>query len=183
MKSTDDWKTFERVLCVRLDALGDVLMTTPAMAALKESGHRRLTLLTSSAGAAIAPLIPVIDETIVYDAPWMKATQARLDSSVDRSFVERLHAEQFDAAVIFTVYSQNPLPAALFCYLADIPRRLAHSRENPYQLLTHWIPEPEPQQFVRHEVQRQLDLVAHVGARTEDPRLRIRYRSHASATI
>src|SRR5205823_5815294 len=88
--------------------------------------------------------------------------------------------ERFDAAVIFTVYTQNPLPAALLCYLADIPRRLAHSRENPYQLLTHWIPEPEPQQFVRHEVQRQLDLVAQVGARTHEPRLRVRYQRQAA---
>jgi len=183
MKSSDDWSTVERVLCVRLDALGDVLMTTPAMAALKESGQRRVTLLTSSAGAAIAPLVPVIDETIVYDPPWMKATPRQPDSTVDRSLIDRLRDEKFDAAVIFTVYSQNPLPAASYCYLAEIPRRLAHCRENPYQLLTHWLPEPEPQQFVRHEVQRQLDLVSHVGSRTEDPRLRVRFRPQAANAV
>jgi lipopolysaccharide heptosyltransferase II len=183
MRPTDDWNSVQRVLCVRLDALGDVLMTTPAFAALKETGNRHVTLLTSSAGAAIAPLIPVVDETIVYDAPWMKATQPRADGSFDRSFVERLRRENFDAAAVFSVYSQNPLPAALLCCLADIPKRLAHCRENPYQLLTHWVREPEPHDIVRHEVQRQLDLVANIGARTENPRLRIQYRPHASATI
>jgi lipopolysaccharide heptosyltransferase II len=177
MKPNDDWTGAKRVLCVRLDALGDVLMTTPALAALKESAPgRRLTLLASSAGAAIAPLLPMIDETIVYDAPWMKATNLRPDGGFDRAMMDRLRAERFDAAVIFTVYSQNPLPAALFCHLADIPRRLAHARENPYQLLKHWIAEPEPQQFVRHEVQRQLDLVAAIGARTDDVRLAVRVR-------
>ena len=177
MKANDDWTGAKRVLCVRLDALGDVLMTSPALAALKASGEeRRLTLLASSAGAAIAPLLPMIDETIVYDAPWMKATTLRSEGSFDRAMMERLRADRFDAAVIFTVYSQNPLPAALFCHLADIPRRLAHARENPYQLLTDWIAEPEPQQFVRHEVQRQLDLVAAIGARTEEVRLAIRIR-------
>ncbi len=65
----------------------------------------------------------------------------------------------FDAAVIFTVYSQSPLPAAMLCYLAGIPRRLAHCRENPYALLSDWLREPEPQQRTRHEVERQLDLV------------------------
>src|SRR5437762_1881119 len=108
MKSSDDWSTMQRILCVRLDALGDVLMTTPALAALQESGNGRVTLLTSSAGAAIAPLVPVVDETIVYDAPWMKAAEPRIDGSTDRAFIERLRAENFDAAVIFTVYSQNP---------------------------------------------------------------------------
>jgi ADP-heptose:LPS heptosyltransferase len=59
----------------------------------------------------------------------------------------------------------------MVCLLADIPRRLAHCRENPYQLLTDWVPEPEPERFIRHEVRRQLDLVASVGCHTEDERL------------
>jgi ADP-heptose:LPS heptosyltransferase len=158
------WDEETNVLCVRLDSIGDVLMSTPAMAALAE-GHpaRRLTLLTSPAGAAIAPLIPVIDDVIVYAAPWMKATAPRADSSPEFAMAERLRAGRFDAAVIFTVFSQNPLPPALLCYLADIPLRLAHCRENPYQLLTDWVPEAEPERGIRHEVQRQLDLVAQIG--------------------
>jgi lipopolysaccharide heptosyltransferase II len=86
---------------------------------------------------------------------------------------ERLLVRGFDAAVIFTVYSQSPLPAALLCHLADIPRRRAHCRENPYHLLTDWVAEPEPERLVRHEVRRQLELVAAVGARAPDERLRI----------
>jgi lipopolysaccharide heptosyltransferase II len=175
MTDPDAWAKAKNVLCVRLDALGDVLMTTPALRALKESRPgRRLTLLTSRAGAAVAPLVPEIDEVIVYDAPWMKATAPRAGSRPDFAMIERLHRGRFDAAVVFTVYSQNPLPAALLCYLADIPRRLAHCRENPYQLLTNWLPEPEPHSLTRHEVRRQLDLVAAVGCRTGDERMRLR---------
>jgi lipopolysaccharide heptosyltransferase II len=125
----------------------------------------------------------MIDETIVYDAPWMKATRLRTNGSVDGAMIERLRGERFDAAVIFTVYSQNPLPAALFCHLADIPLRLAHARENPYQLLTHWVPEPEPHQFVRHEVQRQLDLVSRIGARIDDTRLRVQICPEARQAV
>jgi len=184
MKPIANWASAESVLRVRLDALGDVLMTTPAFAALKTSAAgRRLTLLTSSAAAAAEPLLPMIDETIVYDAPWMKAAPLRADAGFDRAMIERLRTHRFDAAVIFTVYSQNPLPAALVCYLADIPRRLAHARENPYQLLTHWIPEPEPHQFVRHEVQRQLDLVAAVGAKARNVRLQVRVRPECRALV
>jgi lipopolysaccharide heptosyltransferase II len=160
---------------VRLDALGDVLMTTPAIRALRESRPgRRITLLTSPPGAGIAALVPEIDEVIVYDAPWVKMTAPRADSRPDWALVEQLRAAHFDAAVIFTVYSQNPLPATLLCYLAGIPLRLAHCRENPYQLLTDWVPDPEPEGGVRHEVQRQLDLVAAVGCRTADPHLSLR---------
>jgi lipopolysaccharide heptosyltransferase II len=176
------WDEARNVLCVRLDHIGDVLMSTPAMVALK-AGHRnrRVTLLTSPAGAAIAPLIPVIDDTIVYDAPWMKATASRADSGPEYAVVERLRAEHFDAAVIFTVYSQNPMPPAFLCYLADIPLRLAHCRENPYQMLTDWIPESEPERGIRHEVRRQLDLVAAVGCHTADERMSLRVPETAVA--
>ncbi|RYE99664.1 MAG: glycosyl transferase, partial [Oxalobacteraceae bacterium] len=84
------------------------------------------------------------------------------------ALVDALAARAFDAAVIFTTYTQSALPAALLCHLADIPLRLAHCRENPYRLLSDWVPDPEPASSVRHEVQRQLALVGHVGCRPGD---------------
>lgn len=168
-----DWSEAKNVLAVRLDNIGDVLMTTPAIRALKESvPGRRVTLLTSTAGAQVAPFIREIDQVITFAAPWMKATGD--GPTMDGAMIVQLAARSFDAAVIFTVYSQNPLPAAYLAYLAGIPLRLAHCRENPYRLLTHWVPEPEPAKGVRHEVRRQLDLVAATGARTADDRLSFR---------
>lgn len=162
------WEAAGRVLCIRLDSLGDILMTTPAIRAVKGSRPgRHVTLLTGAAGAAVARLVPEIDEVIVYDAPWIKATPPRQDARLEQEMVARLQEGNYDAAIIFTVYSQSPLPAAFLCYLAGIPLRLAHCRENPYQLLTEWIAETEPETGTRHEVRRQLDLVAAVGYRTQ----------------
>lgn len=174
------WESAERLLCIRLDSLGDVLMMTPAIRALREgSAGRRITLLTSPSGAAVARLVPEIDDVLVYEAPWVKSTPSRADSAFDRSLIRRLHAMRFDAAVIFTTFSQNPLPAALLCHLADIPLRLAHCHENPYGLLTDWVPDPEPERDIRHEVRRQLDLVATVGARTDDEHLSLEVSGRA----
>jgi lipopolysaccharide heptosyltransferase II len=167
-----DWQTAKNILCIRLDSMGDVLMTTPAIRALKIAGdQRRITLLTSPSGAEVARLVPEIDDVIVYDAPWLKATTPRANSLPELTMVKRLRRFNFDGAVIFTVFSQNPLPSAMLCYLADIPLRLAYCHENPYQLLTDWVPDPEPAQGIRHEVQRQIDLVAHIGCTTSDERL------------
>ena len=167
------WADVRRLLCVRLDSLGDVLMTTPAIRAFRDSlPGCRITLLTSKAGAAAAPFVPEIDETLVFAAPWMKTAAARPGD--DAAFIRMLGRKQFDAAVIFTVYSQNPLPAAYLCYLAGIPLRLAHCHENPYGLLTDWEPDPEPNAKIRHEVRRQLDLAAAVGCRTGNERLSFR---------
>jgi len=168
-----DWNTARRILCVRLDSLGDVLMTTPAIAAIKATHpNAHITLMTSAAGAALAPQLPMVDEVWVYDAPWLKATAPRPNSQPEYAIFDELRDRQFDAVIIFTVYSQSPLPAAFMAYMADIPLRLAHCRENPYQMLTHYIREPEPE-ITRHEVQRQLDLVASVGYHTVDARLRL----------
>jgi ADP-heptose:LPS heptosyltransferase len=171
------WHEVKNLLCVRLDSLGDVLMTTPAMRALRQTFGCRLTLLTSPAGAALDGLLPEAHEVLVWRAPWMKGTPA----GDDLAFLDKLRG--FDAAAIFTVYSQSALPAAYLCRLAGIPRRLAHSRENPYHLLTDWVPDPEPGSTVRHEVRRQLDLVAAVGGRTDDERLSFRVPSLARERV
>lgn len=164
------WSEAKNVLCVRLDNIGDVLMTTPAIRALRESvPGRRITLLTSPGAAEVAPFVREVDQVITFAAPWMKATDD--GPTMDGAMIVQLGARGFDAAVIFTVYSQNPLPAAYLAYLAGIPLRLAHCRENPYRLLSDWVPDPEPARTVRHEVRRQLDLVESVGCRTSDERL------------
>ena len=169
--NANGWSRARNVLAVRLDSMGDVLMTGPALRALREAAPgRRITLLTSPEGAAAARLLPEVDEVIEYRAPWMKTPAG---TEADLALLEQLRDRGFEAAVIFTVYSQNPLPAALLTYLAGIPLRLAYCRENPYQLLTDWQPETEPQQHVRHEVQRQLDLVESAGCKALDTRMRV----------
>lgn len=178
------WEKAENLLCIRLDAIGDVLMTTPAIRALRESHRqRRITLLTSPSGTEVARFIPEIDTTIHYAPPWMKATPPCTDASAEYAMVATLRRMRFDAAVLFTVYSQSPLPAALLCYLADIPLRLAHCHENPYQLLTDWVPDPEPVERIRHEVRRQLDLVAAIGCRTADERMSLQVPTDARRRV
>ncbi|MGE5635447.1 MAG: glycosyltransferase family 9 protein [Nocardioidaceae bacterium] len=181
-ETRERWQAARRVLCVRLDTIGDVLMTGPAIRGLKEQrADRRVSLLTSRAGAAAGRLLPGVDEVIVYDPPWMKATAPRADPGPDLRLAGALRERGFDAAAIFTVYSQSPLPAALLLHLAGVPRRLAHCRENPYALLTDWLPEREPHELVRHEVRRQLDLVAAVGAAPADELLAVELPEAARA--
>jgi lipopolysaccharide heptosyltransferase II len=169
------WHAARRILCVRLDSLGDVLMCTPAFRALRASiPGCQLTLLTSPSGAAAAPYIPELDGVISYRAPWMKHDDLAAASALQGCAAQLAGGAAqggFDAAVIFTSYSQSPLPAAMLCHLAGIPLRLASCRENPYQLLTDWVPERELERASRHEVQRQLDLVAHLGCSTADTAL------------
>lgn len=169
-----DWVAFRNILCVRPDNLGDVLMTTPAIQALRESADdRRITLLTSTAGAAIARHVPAVDASITFDPPWYRHDRPQ-DRDGLAGIISTLAERRFDAAVIFTVFSQNPLPTAMLCYMAGIPRVAGYCRENPYALVTDWFPDREPLYGARHEVQRQLDLVTLLGATPTTSNLSLR---------
>jgi ADP-heptose:LPS heptosyltransferase len=142
--------------------MGDLLMTSPAIAALKNSFGCKITLLTGSIAAAMSEHIPVIDDVIVLDVPWVK-TDMTPGRDEFLKMVEVIRGRNFDGAVIFTVFSQSPFGAMLLTWLAGIPKRAAYSRENPYHLLTDWIPDPEPYTIVRHQVTRDLELVKTIG--------------------
>lgn len=167
-----DWSCCRNVLCIRPDNMGDVIMAGPAFRALKETFRCRITLLTSTAGSAIARSMHEIDDVLVADLPWIK-TASPFDPAGTRQLVEMLRARQFDGAVIFSVYSQNPVASIFLSWLAGIPKRLAYCRENVYELLTDWVPDPEPYDAIRHQVRRDLDLVGHIGAVAGDDSLRL----------
>lgn len=179
------WMSARRVLCIRLDSLGDVLMCTPAMRALRHGAEgRRLTLLASRAGARVAAYLPDVDDVIAFSAPWMKMKDGRhKEPTALADCIVELRRLGFDAAVIFTSFSQSPLPAATLCHLAGIPLVAATCRENPYGLLTDWVAETEREKPVRHEVQRQLDLAAAVGCTTDDTRLSFRVPTRAGDNV
>ena len=173
-----DWNNCKNILCIRADNMGDLLMSSPAIRALKETFNCKITLLTSAMGNVIAPFIEEIDETIVSDLPWIK-TKNPINEKEISALIKLIKSYQFDAAVIFTVYSQNPLPAAMLAYMCGIPRRLAYCRENPYHLLTDWIVEKEPFSFIQHQVNRDLNLVKMVNAETETEKLKIIFSEDA----
>jgi len=148
---------------MRPDNMGDLIMSGPAIRALKHTFGAHITVLTSSMGRLITPFMSEVDETITFDLPWVKTNEITESDSI-QYLVDALKLRRFDAAVIFTVYSQNPLPTAMLAYMAGIPKVLAYCRENPYGLLTDWIPDEEPHRFIRHQVRRDFDLVKAVGA-------------------
>jgi ADP-heptose:LPS heptosyltransferase len=179
------WKGVRRLLAVRADGLADVLMTTPALAAAREAApDLHIALLCAGTAQEIAPHLPMVDDVITSTAPWVRHDGGDGDWRDDAALVKRLARERFDAVVIFSVCTQSALPAALLCRLAGIPLRLAHCSEDPCGLLTDWVEERDLDLArVRHEVRRQLDLVAHVGWATRDERLRFALRDDDVARI
>src|SRR5437763_10561918 len=182
MMNDNPWHSVRRVLAIRLDNLGDVLVTTPALHAIKESlPAAELTLLAGPVGAQVARLNPDLDDVIVYQAPWMDPWhKLPQDSQREQKVIATIREKCFDAAIIFTSFRQSPLPAAYLCYLADIPLRAAASIDGPGSLLTTRHKHPER---MMHEVERGLDLVGAIGFTTDNRALGLQVPAEAREQI
>src|SRR6476646_10095106 len=109
------WQDCKNILCIRPDNMGDLIMTSPAIRALKESFGAKITVLTSSMAKGIVKHIPGIDDAIIYDLPWVKTADESC-AEIFNEVVSVIKERHFDAAIIFTVYSQNSLPTAMLAY-------------------------------------------------------------------
>lgn len=147
-----------RVLAVRSDNNGDVILVGPALRAMM-ARDAEVTLLCGPRGAPAGRLLPDVTDVLVFEAAWIDAQPQPLDGREVQSLIERVARGRFDEAVIFTSFHQSPLPMALLLRLAGVPRIGAISDDYPGSLLDvrHHI------DGEMHEVMRNLSLSEAVG--------------------
>ncbi len=122
------------VLVVRLDSMGDVLASGPAIRAVAAHSDR-VTVLVGPQGAAAARLLPGVDEVIVWACPWILSPPPPVDEADVDDVVDRLRTASIDEAVILTSFHQSPLPTALLLKLAGVRRVAAVGEDYPGSLL------------------------------------------------
>lgn len=171
------WLSARRLLIIRADNIGDVVMTGPALRAVRRAlPDAELTLLASPAGAQAAPLLPWIDDVICRRVLWQDLGRLAFDPARERALIAELRRRAFDGVLILTSFSQSPHPAALVAWLAGIPLRAGASRERG-TMLTH----PTPfGPFERHQAERNVALVAALGFPADDGALEIRVPAAAA---
>lgn len=156
------WLEAKKILAVRLDNIGDVIMLGPALRAVKEtSPQAHLTLLATPGGATAVPLLPWIDDVIVWRPIWQDVGGCMpFDPARERELIDLLAEQEFDAALIFTSFSQTPHVPGYVCYLAGIPLRAGESKEFGGSTLTTEL-KGAPDEL--HQAERNLRLVEHLG--------------------
>ena len=171
MSAANPWLAARNLLAVRLDNAGDVVMLGPALRAIKSTSPEcQITLLASPAGAKAAPLLPWIDSVLVWRSIWQDLGQLPFDRARENELIQLIAERAFDAAVIFSSFSQTPHVAAYVCYLAGIPLRAGESKEfGGATLSTELRGTPD----VTHQVDRNLHLVRALGFSEVDLALEI----------
>jgi ADP-heptose:LPS heptosyltransferase len=174
-----------RILAVRLDSDGDVLLTGPAIRALAAAGH--VTLLCGPRGRHAAELLPGVDGVVVWRCPWIEAVPDPVDRRAIDALVDQLSAGDFHEAVIFTSFHQSALPTALMLRLAGVPRISAISEDYPGGLLDvrHRIDDAHPASDMP-ESERALSLATAAGfplPSEDNRRLAVRHPLPATASL
>ena len=178
----NEWLSAKNILAVRLDNIGDVVMLGPALRAVKEtSPQARLTLLASPAGSTAVPLLPWVDDVITWRPVWQDVGgRMPFHPARERELINMLAERQFDAALIFTSFSQTPHTPGYVCYLAGIPLRAGESKEFGGSTLTTEL-QASPDDL--HQVERNLRLVEHLGFVARDRRLMLAIPEEARQAV
>lgn len=167
-----------KVLVVRLDSFGDVILAGPAVRAV---AHRadRVTVLCGPVGDPAARLLPGVDEVLVWEAPWVGFDPPPVDRTDIDHLVDRLAGARLDVALILTSFHQSPLPTAVLLRMAGVPYIAADCVDAPGSLLDL----RHRRAPHAHEVEAALELAEAAGfprPPDDDGRLRVRHTPDAA---
>lgn len=143
-----------RILIRGVNWIGDAVMTTPAIALVREHyPQAELTVLANPLVGAIFSPHDAVDKVMVFDRNGAhRGVRGRLRLALE------LRKRAFDMAIILP----NSFDSALVPWLAGIPVRLGKGSDGRSLLLTGRYSEDETQPS-RHEVRYYLNLVRHFG--------------------
>lgn len=153
---------YKRILIVRTDRIGDVLLTTPVIKALRDSlGQAYIAIMVNPSVIEIVKDNPYLDEVIIYD-------KENLHKGIlgNLKFIMDLRRKRFDLALVLHTKNRTNI----ICFLAGIKNRIGYYNKKFGFLLTKRL-EDTRSEGKKHEVDYCLDLVRAMGIATEEKEL------------
>ncbi len=152
------------VLVVRLDEIGDMVLTTPFLRELRRNlPHASITLVVRPELFNLVALCPYVDRVLAYDHD--ASTSAFRALAHARAFARDQFTEAFDLGIA-PRWDHDPRFASMLVFQSGARWRLGYRDR---ALLTH-MPASMPE---RHEAARNLNLIRSLGGTTADDRLEL----------
>jgi heptosyltransferase-2 len=146
----------KKILIIRTDRIGDVILSTPTVRALRENFPKSfIGFLTTSYTEELVCENKDINEIIVYERKWSLIQKI--------NFIKKLKNYKFDLAVILSPYFES----ALFGYLSKATFRVGYSLNGAGFLLTKKV---DISSRYKHEIESCLDVVRTIGIDTTNKR-------------
>ncbi len=140
-----DKNKIKRILIIKIAAIGDLLLITPAVRAIKKSfPQARITLLVGTWSRQIIEGNPNIDEIIeVPDEIFFRIRPFSL-----LSLIWKIRKEHFDMVFVW----HRSMAFRFFSWLLRIKRRVGFSRNKNGSFLTHYVEEnPEIHEILEYQ--------------------------------
>jgi len=152
---------FKRILIVRTDRIGDVLLSTPVIKTLRyHYPDAYIAMMVSPYSKDAVEGNPYLDKVIIYDKDGKHKSWWR-----SLKFARNLKKKRFDLAII--LHPTNRVH--LVTFFAGIPKRIGYDLKLGF-LLTDRIRHTK-QYGEKHELDYNLDLVRYLGIEPEDKNL------------
>jgi lipopolysaccharide heptosyltransferase II len=171
--STEHRVVFKRILIVRTDRIGDVLLSTPVIKALRQNyPDAYIAMMVSPYAKDIVEANPYLDQAIIYDKDAKHKSWSR-----SIKFSQRLKKKKFDLAVI--LHPTNRVH--LVTFFAAIPRRIGYNKKLGF-LLSDRIKHTKHLGH-KHELEYNLDLIRYLGIEPQDLNLFMPIRAESEKWV
>ncbi len=155
-KSLLSLRNIQSILFIRIDRVGDMVLSTPAFRAIKAAlPHVRLTVMASPANTRILKNNPEVDEVIVYDR------SAGLFEKL--KFINGLRSRHFDLAI--DPYTDYELKTALLAGMSGADHRIGYAAFGREFFFNFPLPKIEGN---KHFVDSALDLLKRIDIPSEN---------------
>jgi len=169
----------ESILLIRLDHLGDVLLTTPAVRSLRQAfPQARITMVVKEWSLEAIKNNPHIDKIIIFNPSWTIPSQERtrtMGVAGIWQLVRRIRREGFDLAIDF----KGDFRSILIAYLSGAKRRVSYGIRGGGFLLTDVI----PYESEIHEIDKNLRLLTPLGINPEDNEMELYFNGEDMAKV
>jgi heptosyltransferase-2 len=167
-----------RVLIRGTNWIGDVVMTLPAVAAVRKTWPQaKIAVLAKPWVAEVYRLSPDVDEVLVFEDP---GRHAGIPGKL--RLANELRRRRFECAILL----QNAIEAAILARLAGIPLRAGYNSDGRGLLLTHAVRRTRAIRQV-HQIDYYLEMVQALGCLSAGREVRLHpgndYRETAAALL
>jgi heptosyltransferase-1 len=159
----------KKLLIVKMSALGDVVMTLPALAALKARyPDAALDWLVEPAAAGLLAGHPDLNRVLISPRPALKKLAAAGSLIKAKRLLSEFRRELRQTCYDVILDLQGLFKSGLMVGLASGRRKVgfARAREGSHLFLNEKMPPYDPE---RHAVRRYLDAAAYLGAVASEP--------------
>jgi len=165
-------RNIENILVIRIDRVGDMVLSTPAFRSIKAAmPHAQLTVLASPANAPILANNPDVDNVIVYDRFSSLQNKIRV--------ISEIRSRHFSLAI--DLYTDYELKTACLAGMSGTANRIGYAAHGREIFFNCQIPRIEKD---KHFIDVTLDLLNYIGisAQSSSPSIYISRDEHTRAS-